>query len=210
MWAQSCRPRPIAKLYTRPRHGTRMDRSEIVDTYLSSHVVKKGDYDYFVNPISEGNPAIGRRLLDQITDCIIELCDMDCDVIIAPEAMAIQYGAVLTMKTGIPFQIVRKRGTGLPSEIVFTTKTGYGESRMYVSSLERGTKVMIVDDVISTGGTMVSMVRTLREHGIVVKEAAVVLNRSDDVGAISEKAGIPIRTVLDVGIEDGRPVVRDL
>lgn len=184
-----------------------MDKSVIIDAFLSSRMVKKGDYDYFVNPMSDGNPPITKGLLEQIADCIIEQCEMDCDVILAPEAMAIHYGAALTMETGKPFQIIRKRGTGLPDEITFTTKTGYGTSQMYVSCLLPGTKVMIVDDVISTGGTLRSMISTLREHDIVVTEVAVVLNRSKDVSAIAKELEVPIRTVLDVSVADGKPVV---
>ena len=184
-----------------------MDKTVIIDAFLSSRMVRKGEYDYFVNPISDGNPPITKELLENISDCIIEQCEMDCDVILAPEAMAIHYGAALTLKTGKPFQIIRKRGTGLPDEITFTTKTGYGTSQMFVSCLASGTKVMIVDDVISTGGTLRSMVTTLREHGIEVAEVAIVLNRSKDVSAIENEIGAPIRTVLDVSVIDGKPTV---
>ena len=185
-----------------------MDTSEISKAYLESSVIMKGDYPYFLNPISDGNPRMTKALLDQITDCIIEIADLDCDVILAPEAMAIQYGAALTMRTGIPFQVIRKTGTGLPDEISFGKKTGYGESNMYLHGIEPGTRVMIIDDVLSTGGTIRSMVKALKDFGIIVTEAVMILNKSDIADDLSKELDVPIRTILDVSVKDGKPVLR--
>lgn len=176
--------------------------------YLDSKIVMKGDYPYFVNPISEGNPAVTKGLLEEITDSIIEISDLDCDIILTPEAMAIQYGAALTLRTGIPFQIIRKRGTGLPDEISFEKRTGYEGARMYISSIPEGSKVAIIDDVLSTGGTLRSTVKALREHGMIVTEIIIILNKSDNDKALSEELGIPIRVLLNVGVRDGKPVLR--
>ena len=184
-----------------------MGKDVIKSTFLSSKIVRKGDYDYFVNPISEGNPPITKELLDEITDNIIEISDLDCDVILAPEAMSIQYGAALTLRTGIPFQIIRKRATGLLDEISFSKSTGYAESKMYLTSIPPRTKVVIVDDVLSTGGTLRSMVRALRGRSIEVTEIIIVLDRSHNSDALSKELGIPIRTVLEVDISNGMPIV---
>lgn len=186
-----------------------MEKSLIKDTYLSSAVIKKGDYDYVVNCMSDGNPALSKELLDQITDCFIEICDLDCDIILAPEAMALPYGTALTLRTGIPMQIIRKRATGLPGEIVFSSRTGYGRSDMYLTSISAGTRVMIVDDIISTGGTLEAMIKTLEEHGIKVTEAAMILNKSKDFESLAERIPVPIRYILRVGVKDGKPFVID-
>lgn len=184
-----------------------MDTSLIRETYLSSAVIKKGDYDYVINCMSDGNPALSKELLDQITDCFIEICDLDCDVILAPEAMALPYGTALTLRTGIPMQIIRKRATGLPGEIVFTSRTGYSKSDMFLNFIPEGSRVMIVDDIISTGGTLIAMGATLKEHGIEVTEAAMVLNKSRDFESLSKRIPFPVRYILRVAVENGKPVL---
>ena len=185
-----------------------MSKTNLEKAYLESKVVMKGDYPYFVNPISDGNPAITKELLDEITDLIVENVDLDCDVFLAPEAMAIPYGAALTIRTGIPFQIIRKRGYGLPGEITIEQRTGYGGSTMHLNSIEKGTKAILIDDVISTGGTLVATVKTLREAGIIVDKAVIILNKSEDISALAEKAGIEIFTLIDVEVRDGKPVLK--
>ena len=180
---------------------------EISKAYLESKVVMKGDYPYFINPICDGNPPITKGLLESITDRILEQGRIDCDVILAPEAMAIPYASALTLRAGIPFQIIRKRSHGLPGELCFDQTTGYSKGSMYLNFIEKGTRVVVVDDVFSTGGTMRAIVQTLRSNGIIVNEVIIVLNKSRNIAAFSEELCAPIRTVIDVSVEDGKPVI---
>jgi adenine phosphoribosyltransferase len=168
----------------------------------------KGDYPYFINPISDGNPPITKDLLDEITDLVVENVDLDCDMFLAPEAMGIQYATALTIRTGIPFQVIRKRGFGLPGELSFQQRTGYGNSTMFLNYVQKGAKAILIDDVISTGGTLVATVKALREGGIQVDKAIIILNKAKDIDAIAKEAGIEIYTLLDVAVTDGKPVLR--
>ncbi|MBE6518495.1 MAG: adenine phosphoribosyltransferase [Thermoplasmata archaeon] len=185
-----------------------METNELERAYLASKVVMKGDYPYFINAISDGNPSISRDLLDQIVGNFQRLADLETDVYLAPEAMGIPVAAALTMRTGVPFQIIRKRGHGIPEEIKLKKATGYETTDMYLSFIEPGTKAIFVDDVVSTGGTMEAIVSILRDHGVIVEKALCVLNKCKDVEALSKKIGIPIYTLIDVAVEDGKPVIR--
>jgi len=183
--------------------------SRMEEEYLNSSVVMKGDYPYFINAISDGNPPVTKELMDEFVDRVLEKTDIDCDVILAPEAMAIQYATALTVRTGVPFQIIRKRKQGLPGEIVFDQSTGYSKSQMYINFLKSGTRVVIVDDVLSTGGTMRAIVNELRRNGIIVEKAIIVLNKSNDAQSLAKELGIELVTLLDVAVKDGKPVLRD-
>ncbi len=185
-----------------------MERTNLEKAYLESAVVMKGDYPYFINSICDGNPPITKELLDEITDLVVENVDLDCDVLLAPEAMGIQYAAALTIRTGIPFQVIRKRGFGLPGEICFQQRTGYGYSSMYINFIQKGTRAILVDDVISTGGTLIATVKTLREAGIEIDKAIIILNKAKDISALAEEAGIEIFALIDVAVSDGKPVLR--
>jgi len=179
----------------------------IEQAYLKSKVTDRNGYPYAVNPITDGTPEITKDLLEQITDGFIEVCDLDCDLILAPEAMAIPYATIITMKTGIPFQIIRKRKYGLPGEIEFTKSTGYAKSEMFLNNVAPGTKVVILDDIISTGGSLLAIIKNLKNHDIIVTEAAMVLDKSPDLGTLEKEAGIPIRTLIRVGVDGSKPII---
>ena len=101
-------------------------------SFLESPVVDLHGYPYFVNPVSDGIPHMDRDLLDEIVDGIVSVADLDCDLVLAPEAMGIPLAVGVTMRTGIPYSVIRKRSYGLPGEIGLDQTTGYSESPISV------------------------------------------------------------------------------
>lgn len=186
-----------------------METEHIKKAYLESRVVMKGDYPYFINSISDGNPAVSRELLEEIVGAFQRMSDLDCDILLAPEAMGIHLATALTMKTGKPFQIIRKRRSGVPNEVVFERTTGYDTECLYLHPIKPGTKVILVDDVLSTGETLKMTVQTLRDAGLEINEALIVLNKNRNIEELEKQAGIRIHTIIDVAVVDGKPVIRD-
>lgn len=182
-------------------------RGILEECFLSSYVVDKGGYPYLVNPVSDGVPAVTKELLDDIVDRFVDVCDFECDYILAPEAMGIHLATAVCMRTGIPFLVIRKREYGLPGEVALKKKTGYGDSTMYVNGIGEGDRVVLLDDVISTGGTTRSIIEAIEKTGADVVGVVTVFNKSRDIKALEETVGKPIRSILNIGVLDGRPVV---
>lgn len=179
----------------------------LAKSFLEGPVVDYGGYPYFVAQLSDGFPRIDRDLLNEVLDGIVEMSDLDCDVILAPEAMGIPLATGITLRTGIPFAVVRKKRYGLPGEVEVHQRTGYSESVMTVNSVGPGERVVLLDDVIDTGGTVKAAVESLRDAGIEVTEVIAVFCRCPDPEGLSEEIGIPVRYLLPVGMRDGRPTI---
>ena len=81
-----------------------------------SPIVKKGEYNYFVNPISDGVPAMDPEILKELIDVAVKHIDLNVDKIVAIEAMGIHLATALSLATGLPFVIIRKREYGLEGE----------------------------------------------------------------------------------------------
>lgn len=186
-----------------------MDHGRLSKSFLEGPVVDIGGYPYFVNPLADGVPRVDPGLLREAVDGLLRIAGADYDVILAPEAMGIPLGTALSLRTGIPFSVVRKRRYGLPGEIAVEQATGYSRSAMYINGVGRGDRVLIVDDVIDTGGTMRCIVRALKRVGAETAGIAAVYDRNPDIGALSKELGVPIRALLHVDVIDGRPVVSD-
>lgn len=186
-----------------------MELRRLRESFLDGPVVDRDGYEYFVNPVSDGVPRVDRELLEEVVSGIVEIADLDCDVILAPEAMGLPIAAALTIRTGIPYLAIRKRPYGLLGEISYEQRTGYSGSVMHVATLEPGERVAIVDDVVDTGGTLKATVSALRKAGVTVTEAIAVYDRCPDVSALSEELGVPVRGLVRVRMVDGRPTVLD-
>ncbi|MBP9007849.1 MAG: adenine phosphoribosyltransferase, partial [Methanospirillum sp.] len=82
----------------------------LVNSLLSCPIVKKGEYNYFVHPITDGIPDIDPGLLREIAVGMIRLLDLtDVKYIVTAEAMGIPIATALSLMTDIPVNIIRKR-----------------------------------------------------------------------------------------------------
>ena len=93
--------------------------------------------------------------------------DIDFDVVVGPESRGFIFGMPLAYNLAKPFALVRKKGK-LPCETVSVEyELEYGKSviEMHKTSIKPGQKVVIVDDLMATGGTTEAIVRLVKELG---------------------------------------------
>ena len=170
-------------------------------------VVAFGDYQYFVHPLTDGVPTIEPALLTEVVQDIVRVADLGgVDKILTAEAMGIPLGTALSTATGIPLTIIRKRRYGLPGEIEVGQKTGYSKGALYLNGLARGDRVLFVDDVISTGGTLGPIIRALRENGIALVDVVIVFEKGDGKAAIEKEHGVRVKTLQRIEVRDGKVV----
>jgi len=170
----------------------------------AASVVRMNNYDYFVNPMTDGVPRMDPMVLAETLDAIKEVGDFHCDVIVAPEAMAIPLAVPLSLELGIPYTVVRKRRYGLPGELEIRQSTGYSQKEMFINDIRRGDRVVVIDDVMSTGGTIKAVIQGLREIGAEIVDVIVVVEKGNKKEEIEKKLGIRIKTLVKVKMRDGK------
>jgi len=168
------------------------------------------EYDYIVNSLSTGFPSISSKMLWGCTFEITRTIDLEgLDKILTPEAMGIHLAAALSMVTGIPMNVVRKRKYGLPDEIEIVKRTGYEETKMYVNEVKPGETVVLVDSIIATGGTFASIVKALNQHEVIVQDLVAVIERPefDGVSLVKRETGHVVKTLIKVALKDGKVTI---
>lgn len=169
-----------------------------------SEVVRFGEYQYFVHPVTDGIPAMDPAVLDEVLNRIYDLMDMDVDYLVGAEAMAIPLIVPLSLMTGIPYNVVRKRRYGLPGEVSVRQTTGYSEKDLYINGLRKGDRVLVLDDVVSTGGTLRAVVKALQDMGVEVRDIIVVVKKTDRLEELERDLGQSVRTLVSVEVRDGK------
>ena len=183
---------------------TRTMLERLKDSLEHSPVVLFGNYPYFVHPITDGIPSMDPQVLDEVLDRIYDICDFQCDFIVGAEAMAIPLIVPLTLMTGIPYNVVRKKKYGLPGEVNVRQTTGYSEKDLYINGLKKGDRVVIVDDVISTGGTLKAIVQAFKAMGVKVADIIVVVQKTDGLERLEAELDMKIKTLVRVDVKDGK------
>ena len=163
-------------------------------------IIDKGGYYYLVHPISNGVPMLEPELLREVVVGVIRRADLDVDKIVAPEAMGIHIATALTLQTDVPLVVVRKREYGLDGEVGIHKTTAYSESEMFINDIEAGDRLLIVDDFLSTGGTLRAICDALDDIGAEIADIVVVLRK---VGASAlDDSPHEVKSLLDVTVEE--------
>ena len=93
--------------------------------------------------------------------------DTECDLVAGAEARGFIFGAPIAYALGKGFIPVRKKGK-LPRETVsqaYELEYGTAEIEIHKDSLKPGQKVILVDDLMATGGTMEAAVKLIKQLG---------------------------------------------
>ena len=116
------------------------------------------------------------------------------------EARGFILGGALAHALGAGFIPIRKRGK-LPSRTVgcdYDLEYGTDRVEMHVDAVDPGDRVLLVDDLVATGGTALAAARLILDAGGAVHEAAFVIDLPDLGGARRlREAGHPVFTLIE-------------
>ncbi len=184
-----------------------MDR--LRKSLLEAPIIEKNEYQYFVHPISDGVPRLDPRLMREIVIRIIRKVELEnVDHIVTPAAMGIHISTAVSLMTDIPMTVIRKREYGLDGEVSIAQKTGYSENEMFINDVEPGDRVLVIDDVLSTGGTLASVLTALDEIGADVIDTVAVIKKVGGENKVAD-AGYDVKTLINVDVVDGEVVIVD-
>jgi adenine phosphoribosyltransferase len=168
-----------------------------IATLQTCPMVKRGEYNYFIHPITDGVPIVEPALLREVCGGMLKMLDLNgVDKIVVVEAMGIHIGSVLSVMTDIPMTIVRKREYKLPGEVAVHQTTGYSKGELYLNGINAGDRVVFVDDVVSTGGTARALLKALDIAGAEVADICFAIQRGDpDIGR-------PYKSLVKINVTD--------
>jgi len=174
----------------------------LINSLETCPIVQRGDYNYFIHPITDGVPSLDPAVLREVATAMIRVLDLDgVDRIVAAEAMGIPIGAIISSMTDLPLNIVRKREYQLPGEIAVHQMTGYSKGQLFLNGVLEGERVVIVDDVISTGGTTRALLAALDKTGADVADICFAIRRG------TADIGRPYKVLVTVEVTDRVRVV---
>ena len=123
-------------------------------------------------------PAAFKATIDLIVE---KYKDQGLTKVIGTESRGFIFGAPVALALGLPFIPVRKPGK-LPREVIaqsYQLEYGQDTLELHTDAISQGDNVLIIDDLLATGGTVEATVKLVQRLGGEVKHAAFVINLPD-------------------------------
>ena len=144
-----------------------------------------GDAEAFRNAVDEMvRPWAGKKI----------------DKVAGIEARGFILGGAIAHQLSAGFVPIRKKGK-LPYEkvtIAYSLEYGIDEMEIHSDAVQPGEKVILIDDLIATGGTAEAAVKLLKQIGVDVVAACFVIDLPDLGGSAKiEALGVPVRALLE-------------
>ena len=164
----------------------------LIDLLKENEVFLRGDFtlssgkksDYYINM----KKAITEpEILSTIAKLITQLIDEDnVDKVAGPALGAVPIATAVSLESEIPLLMIRKE------------RKGYGTSKLIEGELNSGDNVIVVEDVTTTGGSLLKAIKAIQENGGNVTRAFVVVDRQEGSIEAFEKEGIMLEPLIKV------------
>ena len=143
-----------------------------------------------------GNARAFRRAVDELVQ---PWAGMKIDKVAGIEARGFILGGAVAHQVSAGFIPIRKKGK-LPHttvRIAYSLEYGLDEMEMHADAVHPGERVILVDDLIATGGTAEGAVKLMRQIGAEVVAACFIIDLPDLGGADKIRAmDVPVRTLM--------------
>lgn len=165
-----------------------MTNQDLIDALREAEAVKFGEFElshggtseYYVDKyLFETDP----RCLEAIADAFAEQLDED-DKLGGVALGGVPLAAATSVAAGVPYVIARKQ------------RKEYGTANLVEGRLEEGEEVIVVEDIVTTGTSLVDAVEALRDAGATVERALVVVDRQEGGRENVEEAGVEMEALV--------------
>lgn len=99
---------------------------------------------------------------------------------------------------GVPIAVAVSLETGLPLIIIRKEVKEYGTKGQIIGEFNPGSSVVMVEDVATTGGSVLKAIKTLRDEGLVVRDVIVVVDREEGAFTALDEASIELIPLVKI------------
>ncbi len=186
--------------------------SNLKEAIKSAKTLNLNNYKFKTFSFGERGGRMEYELLNEITKKLsrsIKSNFKNFDYILSPEPGGHLWGSLVSFDLKKDINILRLNPSNQEKEIKVTRKTAYNNNQLFFSKFKKGDRVVIIDDIISSGSTLKSIIKMLNAQKLVVVGVQVILVRTNKYQEIEKKYNVPVKFLeqeeLDFDYASGYP-----
>ena len=179
--------------------------NHISEVYEKAAIVKTGRHYTTVNELTDQIPATRPETLWSALTLLLKLGPVLGNKILAEEDKGAVIAGLFSVVASEPLAMARFYNYELPphlGSVVVPVSMEYATGRLLVNGIERGDRLVIVDDTLATGGTAVSLVRAAQRLGASVVEMRVIIEKLGFGGRerLLKEVGLEVKAAVGISV----------
>lgn len=170
-------------------------------------LVTVGKYQFILNALTEQVPATPPKLLRAAARRVLRAANLDgVTKLVGEEDRGAILVAAVALAANLPLALARWNPSGVPGQIAVQFAMEYAQGTLYLNGVERGDQVLIVDDLISTGGTLTALIRAIQQAGACIRDCVCVAEKVEygGVARVRAETGIVVKTLVRISVAGAR------
>lgn len=164
---------------------------------------ERGQYQFHVFSVGERGTRLPYALIDEVLKGLLEKIDHhghSFDYIISVVPAGTQWGLLVAHELKKPLVLVIDHSTGFPDEYMVHQTSPVYDRDLFFAGFEAGDKVIVLDDVISTGATMDIVVDALRKrYKVKVVGIFCIITKGDAYKQIEKS--VPLHSLINLTLD---------
>ncbi|MCK4901426.1 MAG: hypothetical protein KAS38_21770 [Anaerolineales bacterium] len=182
----------------------------VIQAFDNQPLIQLDKYKFLINSLTEQIPATPAELLQAATDWIVADGDFNqATKIVGEEDKGAILVASTSLATGLPFGMARWYPAGLEGQVSVDFEMEYASGQLFLNGIEENDKVIIVDDMISTGGTMLALIQAVQSAKGKIVDIICVAEKIEYYGVkrVAKETGYQVKTLVKISIAGERSKV---
>jgi len=174
------------------------------EVYESASVVKSGKHLTTVNELCDQVPALRPNTLKAAASEAIKFGTFGANKILTEEDKGAPIATAVALMTDLPLCMARWYPYNIDGQITVNIQSEYFAGSLYMNGVNRGDKILIIEDTLSTGGTMIALIEAVRKVGAEVVGAIAIIEKIANEGhdMVWIKTGIDVKTCLQINVTE--------
>jgi phosphoribosylanthranilate isomerase len=158
---------------------------------------------FLINSLTEQVPATPAELLRVAAQRVCDAAHFSPGMkLVGEEDKGGVLLAAVALRSGLPFGIARWYPSGLAGQVRVGFDCEYTSGELFLNGVDPGDRVIIVDDLISTGGTLIGLIEAIRRAGATVEQIICVAEKVEYAGVerVRKATGLEVKTLVRVRV----------
>jgi adenine/guanine phosphoribosyltransferase-like PRPP-binding protein len=172
---------------------------ELIKCFHNKSIVKLRRTNYIVNPITDHYPETNYDLIKDIVKELSKLTDFSkANKIVGEEDRGGYIAGFMALKKKKALAMVKWNPIGIEGEIKINFRNSYTNGKMYLHGVKKGDKIILVEDLIDSGGTIIAMIKLLRKAKINIIDVICVGTKKETGGLerIKKETGVDVKYLI--------------